>query len=294
MRIEVDRVADEDGERALAADLERVLRDVREAVEDWPKMQRRALQIADEIEAEPPRGLPGQEVAETTELLRWLADRHFTFLGYREYVLLTEEGDPDDRLLAVPGSGLGILRADQAQSGDAGRLPRGVRSLARQRQLRRGDQGQQPLHGSPPGVPRLRRGEDLQRGRRGDRRAPVPRAVHLGGVQPEHPAHPGAAPQGGGGAGQERVQQQQPLGQGPAPDPGDLPARRAVPDRQRRPRRHRAERACTSRNAGSCGSSCAATPMAGSCPAWSTCRGTATRPRCATPWRRSCSRRSTV
>jgi glutamate dehydrogenase len=50
-------------------------------------------------------------------------------------VLLTEEGDPDDRLLAVPGSGLGILRADQAQSGDAGRLPRGVRSLARQRQL---------------------------------------------------------------------------------------------------------------------------------------------------------------
>jgi glutamate dehydrogenase len=135
MRIEVDRVADEDGERALAADLERVLRDVREAVEDWPKMQRRALQIAEEIEAEPPHGLPAQEVAETTELLRWLADQHFTFLGYREYVLLTEEGDPDDRLVAVPGSGLGILRADQAQSGDAGRLPRGVRSLARQRQL---------------------------------------------------------------------------------------------------------------------------------------------------------------
>jgi glutamate dehydrogenase len=61
MRIEVDRVADEDGGRALAADLERVLRDVREAVEDWPKMQRRALQIAEEIEAEPPRGIPGQE-----------------------------------------------------------------------------------------------------------------------------------------------------------------------------------------------------------------------------------------
>jgi glutamate dehydrogenase len=135
MRIEVDRVVDGDSERALAADLERVLRDVREAVEDWPKMQRRALQIAEEIEAGPPQGLPGQEVVETTELLRWLADQHFTFLGYREYVLLTEEGDPDDRLVAVPGSGLGILRADQAQSGDAGRLPRGVRSLARQRQL---------------------------------------------------------------------------------------------------------------------------------------------------------------
>ena len=35
----------------------------------------------------------------------------------------------------MPGSGLGILRADQAQSGDAGRLPRGVSTLARQRQL---------------------------------------------------------------------------------------------------------------------------------------------------------------
>ena len=135
MRIEVDRVPDEAGRRALAEDLDRVLRDVREAVEDWPKMQQRALQIAEEIEAEPPRDLPAQEVQETTELLRWLADAHFTFLGYREYVLLADDGDGDDRLVAVHGSGLGILRADQAQSGDAGRLPHGVSTLARQPQL---------------------------------------------------------------------------------------------------------------------------------------------------------------
>ncbi len=135
MRIEVDRVADEAGRLALAEDLDRVLRDVRESVEDWPKMQQRALQIAEGIEAEPPRDLPVQEVEETTELLRWLADAHFTFLGYREYVLHVDEGDGDDRLVAVPGSGLGILRADQTQSGDAGRLPRGVSTLARQPQL---------------------------------------------------------------------------------------------------------------------------------------------------------------
>ena len=135
MRIEVDRVSDDAARQALADDLDRVLRDVREAVEDWPKMQQRALQIAEDIDAVPPAGISGQEVAETTELLRWLADAHFTFLGYREYVLLADEGGGDDRLIAVPGSGLGILRADQAQSGDAGRLPRGVSTLARQRQL---------------------------------------------------------------------------------------------------------------------------------------------------------------
>ena len=201
MHIEIDRVGDEAGRRALSDDLDRVLRDVREAVEDWPKMQRRALQIAEETETEPPRDLPAQEVEETIELLRWLADEHFTFLGYREYVLLTEEGDPDDRLVAVPGSGLGILRADQAQSGDAGRLPRGVRSLARQRQLLRGHQGEQPLHGAPPGLPRLRRGEDVRRGRRGRGGAAVPRPVHLGRLQREHPAHPGAAAEGRRGAG---------------------------------------------------------------------------------------------
>ena len=78
---------------------------------------------------------PAQEVAEATELLRWLADDHFTFLGYREYVLL-RGGRPRRRLLAVPGTGLGILRARPGRSPvTSGRLPRGVRSQARQRQL---------------------------------------------------------------------------------------------------------------------------------------------------------------
>jgi len=134
MRVEIDPVHSDEARRQLTADLERVLRDVREAVEDWPKMQERALGIADDSQENPPTGIPAQEIQETTELLRWLAAAHFTFLGYREYVLRTgEEGD--DRLVAIPGSGLGILRADQAQSGDAGRLPREVSSLARQRRL---------------------------------------------------------------------------------------------------------------------------------------------------------------
>ena len=71
----------------------------------------------------------------------------------------------------------------------------------------------------------------------------------------------------------------QPLRQGPAADPGDLPARRAVPDR--RPTTWPGPRwpCCTCRSAARLGCSCAATTTAGSCPAWSTCRATATRPR---------------
>ena len=44
------------------------------------------------------------------------------------------------------------------------------------------------------------------------------------------------------------------------------------------------------RSAASCGCSSAATPTAATCPAWSTCRATATPPRCASGSRRSCKR----
>ncbi|MGZ4637985.1 MAG: NAD-glutamate dehydrogenase, partial [Actinomycetes bacterium] len=143
MHIEVDRGTDGAGDDMLTADLERVLRDVREAVEDWPKMRAVALRIADEITAAPPVGLPRQEVSEATELLRWLADEHFTFMGYREYVLDSDEPSEAadetragrERLVAVHGTGLGILRADQTQGPDTGRLPREVGVRARERQL---------------------------------------------------------------------------------------------------------------------------------------------------------------
>jgi glutamate dehydrogenase len=135
MHIEIDREPDPAQRERLTGDLERVLRDVREAVEDWPKMRARADQVAAEIAASPPAGVDAREVEETTELLGWLAEAHFTFLGYREYVLRPGEDGGEDRLLAVAGSGLGILRADQPQDPDYGRLPRDVAALARQRTL---------------------------------------------------------------------------------------------------------------------------------------------------------------
>jgi glutamate dehydrogenase len=132
MHVEIDRETDQDALDQVTADLRRVLRDVREAVEDWPKMRQAALGLAEGLVAEPP-DLPEPEVAEAWELLRWLADDHFTFLGYREYKLVTEEGV--DHLRPVPGTGLGILRADKPMGPGVGRLPDVVSAKARERTL---------------------------------------------------------------------------------------------------------------------------------------------------------------
>ena len=43
--------------------------------------------------------------------LNWLANDHFTFLGFREYELVVVDGE--DTLRVVPGSGLGILRPER-------------------------------------------------------------------------------------------------------------------------------------------------------------------------------------
>src|SRR5712691_11860455 len=90
----------------LAAELRHVLDDVRVAVEDQPRMGAVARGLAGDL-----GGAPATDQAEYGDLLRWLADGNFTFLGYREYDLVrTEDGTG---LRAVPGTGLGILRHDR-------------------------------------------------------------------------------------------------------------------------------------------------------------------------------------
>jgi glutamate dehydrogenase len=129
MHVEVDRQPATRTLEQLAADLRRVLSDVREAVEDWPKMTEAALRTADEISSTPPP-LPDAESSEGWELLRWLADDNFTFLGYREYDLV-RHGD-EDALVPRPGTGLGILRSDKSVSSSFAALPAEVRAKARE------------------------------------------------------------------------------------------------------------------------------------------------------------------
>ncbi|MFE0406291.1 NAD-glutamate dehydrogenase [Streptomyces nigra] len=138
IHVEIDRETDRGDLKQITADLLRVLSDVREAVEDWSKMRDAALRMADELPGEPHSDLREQEIEEARELLRWLADDHFTFLGYREYELRE-----DDSLAAVPGTGLGILRSDphHSESDDHPvspsfeRLPADARAKAREHKL---------------------------------------------------------------------------------------------------------------------------------------------------------------
>ncbi len=136
MHVEIDRLREGDDPGAVVDDLQRVLRDVRESVEDWSKMTARVQQIVEELEADPPP-LDTDELDQAKQLLAWLAEGHFTFLGYREYTLdrVEIEGTDDDVLRAVPGTGLGILRSDQQMSESFGRLPDPVKAKAREKTL---------------------------------------------------------------------------------------------------------------------------------------------------------------
>ncbi|CAM5351113.1 NAD-specific glutamate dehydrogenase [Streptomyces californicus] len=236
IHVEIDRETDRADLQQITSDLRRVLSDVREAVEDWQKMREAALRIADDLPGEPLDDLADEEVEEARELLRWLAADHFTFLGYREYEL-----KDSDALAAVPGTGLGILRSDPHHSEDEAhpvspsfdRLPADARAKARERELPGPDEGQQPGHRAPPQLPRLRRREEVRRQGQRRRRAALPRPLllrRLHRVRAPGARHP---PQGRRGRRGRRVLVQQPRRARPAPDPGDLPARRAVPDARR-------------------------------------------------------------
>jgi glutamate dehydrogenase len=102
IHVEIDRLADPESAEGLRNDVRRVLEDVRAAVEDWDKMVGRLKEADGELPDN------GPEADEIHDLIAWMLDKSFTFLGYREYQLLGE-GD-DQELSSVPGTGLGILR----------------------------------------------------------------------------------------------------------------------------------------------------------------------------------------
>ncbi|MET1020594.1 MAG: NAD-glutamate dehydrogenase, partial [Arthrobacter sp.] len=108
----------------------RVLDGVRAAVEDWPKMRNRAIQIAEDLD----RLADSAQIAEirqAQELLRWLDDGNFTFLGYREYDLKNESGE--DVLEPREESGLGLLRANAGTQHQIQHLTETGRKKAREK-----------------------------------------------------------------------------------------------------------------------------------------------------------------
>ena len=105
IQVECDRIVSTAEQQALVEELERVLADVRAAVQDWRAMLERAQAMA---AAATNSSLSPTDRQEGVDFLRWLEDRHFTFLGARDYDL-KREGDVVS-LVAKPETGLGILR----------------------------------------------------------------------------------------------------------------------------------------------------------------------------------------
>ncbi len=113
IHLEVDRQASEEDMQALQASIATALADVRAAFADWEQMRGTMLQIASDLDS---RQMPAtsETRAEAQEFLRWAADNHFTFLGYREYVVADHDGIRS--LEAVSGSGLGVMRGKEASA----------------------------------------------------------------------------------------------------------------------------------------------------------------------------------
>src|SRR4051794_9684436 len=133
MHVEISRIGHDEDPDAIALDVQRVLRDVRESVEDWDRMRQQAGLIVEELRADPPTSISGEELERGLAFLEWLCADHFTFLGYREYHL--EHDEHGDYLRGLPGSGYGILRNDPDMSASSGRLPAKVAEMAREHTL---------------------------------------------------------------------------------------------------------------------------------------------------------------
>ncbi|OPX05542.1 NAD-glutamate dehydrogenase [Mycobacterium sp. AT1] len=132
IQIEVERETDPHQLKTIELSMRRVIADVRKTATDQKQMLDKACDIADQLTSRTAPGISDTEIAEARELLAWLADGNFTFLGYRQYDLTST---PTGELLQpVEGVGLGILRPATERK-KRRPLPKAVGEQARDRRL---------------------------------------------------------------------------------------------------------------------------------------------------------------
>jgi glutamate dehydrogenase len=124
VRFVIDKETDEHKLKIIEHEIRKVLADVAAAVRDW-----RAIRIkmheAKESLVLGPIGADEELRKESMDLLQWMSDDHFTFLGYREYALTTR--GKKQYLRPVKGTGLGVLSLDE----------RGGRTIEMSREMQR-------------------------------------------------------------------------------------------------------------------------------------------------------------
>jgi glutamate dehydrogenase len=105
IQAQVDQIGDDATLATLEVELRQVLADVRAAVDDWRPMLAKLTEVKAELSKDAPKQAAAA-VPEVAEFLDWLAENHFTFLGYREYRIGAGRKLGAD---VVEGSGLGLL-----------------------------------------------------------------------------------------------------------------------------------------------------------------------------------------
>ena len=136
MHIHIERDFISDDFESLVQGIERVLSDVRKAVSDWSLMRTKAIEISGMLRREQLGQVTESQRDEAIALLDWLTQDSFTFIGYREYLLVDLNGE--DALAPIPNTGLGILRQPEQRgevSESFAQLPVAVRAKAREQEL---------------------------------------------------------------------------------------------------------------------------------------------------------------
>ena len=106
IQVQIDQIGDDVTLAGLESDVRQVLADVRVSVEDWKPILAKLAEVTEELRQNAPKKA-AETTAEVTEFMEWLAQNHFTFLGYREYRI----GKGSKHVAnVVEGSGLGLMR----------------------------------------------------------------------------------------------------------------------------------------------------------------------------------------
>ncbi|MGF1711052.1 NAD-glutamate dehydrogenase [Vibrio kagoshimensis] len=110
--IEVDRLSSKAEMTALKTELLDIFTDASLVVNDWLLMVEKLEEVTNQVEAQKETiPVDGQRFDETLEFLRWLGEHNFTFMGYKEYDLVSIDGDTE--LQPTKDKGLGLFANDE-------------------------------------------------------------------------------------------------------------------------------------------------------------------------------------
>ncbi|MEZ8721354.1 NAD-glutamate dehydrogenase [Vibrio pomeroyi] len=106
--IEVDRLSSKAEMTALKTELLDIFTDTGLVVNDWLKMVERLKEVTNQVEKQKETiPVDAQRFDETLAFLRWLGEHNFTFMGYKEYDLVSVNGDTE--LQPTKEQGLGLF-----------------------------------------------------------------------------------------------------------------------------------------------------------------------------------------